>query len=154
MFSLFSVQKMFIFDFYCFRSHLYQTYWENCHKSMHIRWKIQQNLNICTLFQVPQKPLWTWKKILQRHFSKNILKMWHFDECCVTKWGGCRWGHAGPPTIVESSRMMDYNAPLNSSTFGKAQQELELSFGLSNFLMVLHDYLLKDWPISDKRKQK
>ena len=30
-----------------------------------------------------------------------------------------------------SSRMMDYNAPLNSCTFGKAQQESKLSSGLS-----------------------
>ena len=100
MFSIISVQKMFIFDFYCFRSHLYQTCWENCHKSMHIRWKIQQNLNICTLFQVPQKPLWTWKKIPQRHFSKNILKMWNFDECCVTKWGGGQVGSRWPPDYL------------------------------------------------------
>ena len=28
---------------------------------------------------------------------------------------------------------MDYNAPPNSWTFGKAQQEFELSLGLSNF---------------------
>ena len=31
-----------------------------------------------------------------------------------------------------SSRVMDYNAPPNSWTFGKAQQEIELSSGLSN----------------------
>ena len=36
----------------------------------------------------------------------------------------------------ESSRVMDYNAPPNSWTFGKAQQEFELSSGLSNLLVT------------------
>ena len=31
-----------------------------------------------------------------------------------------------------SSRMMDYNAPLNSCTFGKARREFWLSSGLRN----------------------
>ena len=32
----------------------------------------------------------------------------------------------------ESSRIVDYNAPPNSCTFGRAQQEFWLSLGLSN----------------------
>ena len=33
--------------------------------------------------------------------------------------------------VDSSSRMMDHNAPLNHCTFGKTQQESELSSGLS-----------------------
>ena len=33
--------------------------------------------------------------------------------------------------------MMDYNAPPNSWTFGKAQQEFELSSGLSKYINVI-----------------
>ena len=43
--------------------------------------------------------------------------------------------------VVESSssRMMDYNAPPNSSTYDKAQREFELSSGVSN----IPDLLMK-----------
>ena len=40
-----------------------------------------------------------------------------------------------------SSRMMDYNAHPNSSTFGKAQQEFGLSSGLSNKLSIITELL-------------
>ena len=79
------------------------------------------------------------------------LISWWFKPRLNISYGGwviefflLAWGVNGYRPRVESresNRVMDYNAPPNSWTFGRAQQEFELSLGLSNFIPIYVAYI-------------
>ena len=85
--------------------------------------------------------LWVLSKLISWWFKPRLnisYGGWVIDFFLLT------WGVNGYCLRVESresNRVMDYNAPPNSWTFGRAQQVFELSLGLSNFIPIYVAYI-------------